>query len=94
MVCTKEGGLPAHAFVAPYLGEMYCTWAWAERQVRRVAASQETGVLAQAGCGGGPPSVDGALPYCTASNVLAAIWGPGNNCLANFAGAWQSIRRF
>ncbi len=33
MVCTKEGGLKAQAFVAPYLGELYCSWAWAERQV-------------------------------------------------------------
>ena len=33
MVLTKEGGLPAGGFVNEYLGEMYCPWAWQERQV-------------------------------------------------------------
>ena len=33
VVLTKEGGLPAGGFVNEYLGEMYCPWAWQERQV-------------------------------------------------------------
>lgn len=33
LILTKEGGLPAGGFVNEYLGEMYCPWAWHERQV-------------------------------------------------------------
>jgi hypothetical protein len=35
VVLMKEGGLPAGGFVNEYLGEMYCPWAWQERQVGR-----------------------------------------------------------
>lgn len=39
VVCQKKGGLPAQAFVGPYLGELYSTWAWAERQQSAPARS-------------------------------------------------------
>lgn len=38
VVLTKEGGLPAGGFVNEYLGEMYCPWAWQERQVTRLGS--------------------------------------------------------
>ncbi len=32
MVCVRAGGIPAGAFVAEYLGELYPPWRWFEKQ--------------------------------------------------------------
>lgn len=43
VILTKEGGLPAGGFVNEYLGEMYCPWAWQERQVNKIFSTDAHG---------------------------------------------------
>ncbi|CAM9539119.1 unnamed protein product [Chrysoparadoxa australica] len=31
VICLEEGGIPAHTFVSPYLGELYPVWRWCQK---------------------------------------------------------------